>query len=61
MGPPHTLASSALVHKTTLWPLTSQILNDQKEEKENSILPKLNIDQFGNAISNNWMLLYCVD
>ena len=53
---PHTLASSALTHKTTVWPLTSQILKNQKEEKENSILPKLNIDLFGGAISNNWML-----
>lgn len=61
MGPPHTLASLAFTHKTTLGPLTSQILKNQKEEKENSILPKLNIDQFGNAISNNWMLWSCVD
>lgn len=53
---PHTLASSALTRKTTVWPLTSQILKNQKEEKENSVLPKLNIDLFGGAISNNWML-----
>lgn len=55
------LAPSAFTHKTTVWLLTSQILKAQKEEKGNSILPELNTDRFGGAISQySWLFVSAV-